>query len=189
MLKATFAMSAALLLASSAFAEVKQDHGSIVIQGGALDCTGAVALTCGDVGAGQIGLGGAVGLYGCTTLQYGLCSEAVYEICVGATDNLTVTVNYTHNGTNNDLDAFLLGSCNEADCLDSSTGVSGVEVLGPQAVAPGTYYVVVDGWNSTGGIGRCADGTHTVSVACASPCTPISVEPTTWGEVKGLYNE
>jgi hypothetical protein len=188
MMKATIALGAALLLASSAFAEVKQDSGPIVIQGGALDCTGAASLTCGDVGNGQIGLGGAVGTYGCTTLTYGLCGESVYEICVGATDNLTVTVTYAHNGTNNDLDAFLLGSCNEADCLDSSTGTSGTETLGPQAVTAGTYSVVVDGWNSSGGIGRCADGTHTVSVSCSSPCTPVSVEPTTWGSVKGLYS-
>jgi hypothetical protein len=181
MMKATIALGAALLLASSAFADVKQDSGPIVIQGGLLDCTGAASLTCGDVATGTLGAA-VVGTYGCTTLSYSACGETAYAICVGADDTLTVTMTYAHSATN-DLDAFLLGSCNEADCLDSATGTTGTEVLGPQAVTAGTYYVVVDGWSA-----RCDNGAHTVSVACSSPCTPVSVEEATWGSVKGLYS-
>jgi hypothetical protein len=174
------------LAAAPAFAEVKQDSHSTVL-GAVLDCTDAQQGTCGDVLLGTVGNqpGGPLE-YGCTTLDYDLCDEVVYEFCVGADDDVTITMNYAHSATN-DLDMFLLGSCDAVDCLDSSTGTSGVETVGGLLTA-GTYYVVVDGW-TTSGAGRCDNGGHDVTFTCSSPCTPVSVEQTTWGEVKGLYAE
>ena len=186
MKKATILFIALCLVAAPAFSEVKEDTRSAVL-GVALDCTDAQLGTCGDVLLGVVGNapGGPIE-YGCSTLDYDACTEVVYELCVGADDDVTVTMNYAHTGTN-DLDLFLLGSCDAADCLDSSTGTSGVETVGG-ALTAGTYYVVVDGWTS-GGVGNCDDGGHDVSFECSSPCTPVSVEETTWGEVKGLYAE
>ncbi len=187
MMKSTIACCAVLLLASAAFADGKQDTGPSVITGGLLDCTGATPLTCGEAAGGTVSAGGVVTTYGCTTLSYSGCQEAVYEICLGGNDNLTVTMTYTHS-TTNDLDAFLLGSCNEANCLDSSLATNGTEVVELLGAAAGTYYVVIDGWNSGTG-GRCNGTGHTVTVTCSSPCTPVSIEQTTWGDVKGLYKE
>jgi len=185
MKKATILFVALCLVAAPAFSEVKEDTRSAVL-GVALDCTDAQQATCSDVLVGTVGnVPGGPLEYGCTTLDYDLCDEAVYELCVGSDDTVMITMNYVQSATN-DLDLFLLGSCDAADCLDSSTGTSGVETV-TAALTAGTYYVVVDGWTST--TGRCDDGGHNVAFECSSPCTPVSIEETTWGEVKGLYAE
>ncbi|MEZ5065102.1 MAG: hypothetical protein R3B81_10230 [bacterium] len=185
MKKATILVAACALVALPAFAEQKVDQGSPVVLG-SLDCAGATAGTCGDVLTGVVGNtpGGPLE-YGCTTLDYDLCAETIYEICVGADDVLSVDMTYNHVSGATDLDLFLLGSCDATDCLDSSTGTSGLENVSANVTA-GTYYVVVDGW-TTGGVGRCVDGSHTVTVSCSSPCTPVSVDEQSWGSVKALH--
>ena len=184
MKKATILVALVTMLAMPAYA-AKVDAPSTIL-GVNIDCTGAQSATCGDVLIGTVGTtpGGPIE-YGCSTLDYDGCTEAVYEICVAADDQLSVEMTYAHDGSLNDLDLFLLGSCDAADCLDSSTGTSGVETVGA-AVTAGTYYAVVDGW-SVSGAGRCDGSGHTVTVTCGSPCTPVSVDETSWGEVKGLY--
>jgi hypothetical protein len=175
---------ACLLVASVAVAEEKVDNGGTpVILGTNLDCAGATPLTCGEVGSGANGTGGSVVNYGCTTLSYDGASEVVYEICVAADTFLQVDMNYTHTSGANDLDLFLLGSCSESDCIDYEAGVDGTEHVEANVTA-GTYYVVVDGWNGL------ADGSpHTVSVTCDAPCDPVSVDASSWGSVKALYNK
>ena len=105
-------------LASSAYA-AKVDAPSAIL-GTNVDCTGAQSATCGDVLIGTVGTtpGGPIE-YGCSTLDYDGCTEAVYEICVAADDQLSVEMTYAHDGSLNDLDLFLLGSCDAVDCLDS----------------------------------------------------------------------
>lgn len=184
MKKATILVAALTMLALPAFAENKVDAPAVIL-GTALDCTGAQSGTCGDVLIGTVGnMAGGPIEYGCSTLDYDGCAEAVYEICVAADDQLTVEMTYAHTATN-DIDLFLLGSCDAADCIASSTLTSGTETVS-EAVTAGTYYAVVDGW-TVSGAGRCDDGGHTVTISCGSPCTPVSVEETTWGEVKDLY--
>ncbi len=175
---------ACVLIAGTAFAAPeKVDEGPHTILGRAVDCSGATAMTCAETADGHVdATGGSVDTYGCTSLLYDGSTEAVYEICVAADTFLSVDMMYAHSAAN-DLDLFLLGSCDEADCLVSSTGTSGAENVSA-AVTAGTYYVVVDGWDGL------ADGsTHTVSVTCDAPCDPVSVDDTSWGDVKALYHE
>jgi hypothetical protein len=188
MKKATILIVAISLIALPALAEEKVDEGSVIL-GSTLDCTDAQTGTCGDILLGVVGNqpGGPLE-YGCSTLDYDQCDEVVYEICLAADDNLTLVMNYNHVSGETDLDMFLLGSCDEADCIDSATGTSGVETIGPVALTAGTYYVVVDGW-TTSGVGRCVDGSHDLAVECSSPCGPVSVEETSWGQIKGSYKE
>jgi hypothetical protein len=88
---------------------------------------------------------------------------------------------YNHTATN-DLDLFLLGSCEENDCLEASLGTSGNESV--SAILPaGTYWVVVDGWS-----GRCdGTGVHDLAVICDAPCT-VSTEAHTWTDIKRRYD-
>ena len=173
---------AAILIAVAAQAAEKPHVDPLLIAGGALDCTGATSMTCGDVVNGVGGAGGNVdNTYGCTGLSYAGCQEVVYEVCIASTGDLIVDMTYAHDSSTQDLDLFLLGSCNEADCLDSSTGTSGVEQVSA-VVAAGTYYVVVDGWG-----GRCDGSGHTVSVTCDAPCTPVPVDAETWSKIKADY--
>ena len=170
---------ACLGLASGALADERKSQMDVPPEvptlGGALDCTGALIVDCGATATGTCGPGGNVdNTYGCTTLSYLGCEEVVYEICVGGDTDLIVDMTYTHSDAN-DLDLFLLGSCDEIDCLDSSTGTSGAEQV-VAAVGAGTYYAVVDGWNSGGG--RCDGSGHVVTVSCDEPCL-VSVEPKT----------
>ena len=171
----------AVALVGAAHAE-KVDPGPVdPVTLGLLDCDGAIPLTCGETATvADPAFGGNVALYSCTGLNYGQCGEVVYEICLGAEGNLQVDMTYNHT-TDNDLDLFLLGSCEEADCLSASTGVSGVESVSAN-LAAGTYYVVVDGWND-----NCIGGSqHVISVICDAPCT-VSSESSTWSEIKRHY--
>ena len=100
MKKATILFVALCLIAVPAFSEVKEDAHSTVL-GAALDCTNAQAGTCGDVLLGVVGNapGGPLE-YGCSGLDYDQCDEAVYELCVGADDTVTITANYVNSATN-----------------------------------------------------------------------------------------
>jgi hypothetical protein len=175
----------ALLLvvpAASADLQVKSDPGPAEPSGRALGCDGAPRITCGEILMGTSDGPSAVAQYGCSGLDYSACGESVYELCVGSDDDVTVTMTYQHDGSANDLDLFLLSDCDENLCLDASLGTSGLETIGPLALTAGTYYVVVDGWNAL-----CNGSGHTLSVTCDAPCETVSVDPSTWGEVKGLY--
>lgn len=175
---------AALALASSvALAGPKQDghQGPTGAGEGVLDCSGAVALSCGDGAVGSIAGGGTVASYACTGLSYDGAEEAVYEVCVGGDGEVTVDVLYAHDDASNDLDLFLLGSCDPSDCIDASLDVSGVESV--TAFLPaGTYYAVVDGWE---GLANGSD--HEISVSCDSPCATPTLERT-WGAIKSVYS-
>lgn len=147
--------------------------------GGLLDCSGAVSVTCGDSSTNSAGPGvGNVDNYGCSGLLYNNAEEFVYELCVGATGVVDLTMTYTHNSTTNDLDLWLLGSCDENDCLLGSTATSGTENINTN-LAAGTYYVVVDGWG-----GRQDGSAHTLTVTCDTPCGPTPTFNTTWGQIK-----
>ncbi len=183
MKKIAISLAAVAVIATGAFAGPKEDahQGPTGIGEGALDCTGATYLTCGDFAVGSIGAGGSVAAYGCTGLSYDLAEEAVYEICTGADGDLDVVSTYLH-GTYNDLDLFVLGSCDPADCLGGSLGTDGFEQVVVNVPA-GTYYAVVDGWNGL------ADGSdHDVSVSCAQACDVSPTIESSWGAVKSVYS-
>jgi len=180
MKRIAMSLAALALAASAASADKVSENLPGEFGEGVLDCSSAVLLTCGGAGSGTNGPGGTVALYGCTTLDYDGISEFVYEICVGGPGDLTVDMTYAHSSYN-DLDLFVLGSCDPSDCLDFDAATSGFETVTIPGAGAGTYYAVVDGW-----AGR-ADGTpHDLTVRCSAPCnTPV--EETTWGAVKSIY--
>jgi len=111
---------------------------------GLLDCTGAVELFCGDVDVAGDNTGdNVITNYGCTTLGYAGNGETVFFFTLASEQSVTI---FMHDFTP-DLDLFLLGSCDEEDCLAYSAGVSDETVSA--CLAAGTYYVVVDGYGST----------------------------------------
>lgn len=172
-----------LLLTFGAAHATKIDPGPRDTQtDGLLDCNGASAITCGEIQTNIVPDGpGNVDLYGCTGLSYDGSAEFVYELCVGGNGgNVSLVMTYDHN-TNNDLDLFLLGSCEEADCIDSSLATSGIEEIAANVPA-GTYYVVVDGWG-----GRSDNSPHVLSVECDEPCGATPVDASTWGQIKSLH--
>jgi len=173
-----------LLVAPAALADVqvKSDPGPVEVSGRAIDCAGATEVTCDDVVAGVSDGPSVVASYSCTGLLYDQCGESVYELCVASDDEVTLQMTYEHGNDVNDLDLFLLSDCDENSCLDASLDSSGFESIGPLALTAGTYYVVVDGWN-----GWCDGSGHTLIVTCDAPCETVAVDPSTWGEVKGLY--
>jgi len=182
MKRVVISLVALAVMASAASADKLSENNSGTSAEGVLDCSGARAVTCGAVVSGVNGPGGTVALYGCTTLGYDGWSEVVYEICVSGDGNgdLTVDLEYPH-ADYNDLDLFVLGSCDPADCLGYDAGTSGYERVTIPA-APGIYYAVVDGWEEAG-----ADGSpHHLSILCASGCVS-PVEKTTWGALKSVY--
>jgi hypothetical protein len=170
-----------LVLATAAFA-AKEDPGPMDVDArGLLDCTDAPSLSCGQtMNMADPSFGGTVEFYSCTGLNYGQCGEVVYEVCIGAEGTLQIDMTYNHTA-DNDLDLFLLGSCEENDCIEASLGTSGLESVSAELPA-GTYYVVVDGWNDN------CDGTgsHDLAVICDVPCT-VSGEATSWTNLKSLY--
>jgi hypothetical protein len=124
-----------------------------------LDCSNATPVTCGDsFDDTNVGAPNNVQSYSCVgwTESGG---EVVYALNLVHTTNLTVSLS----NMSADFDAFLLGSCDENDCLeygDSSFGYT---------LDPGSYYIVVDGYSG-------ATGTYTLTIDCEEllpPCCPF----------------
>jgi len=116
-----------------------------------LNCTNAINLTCGQTYSGTT-VGGAsnVTTYSCQTWSES-GPEKVHKITTTATGTLTATLS---NLGSNDLDVFILSSCNENACVASG------DLTASYANAPaGTYYIVVDGYSG-------ASGTYTLNVTC-----------------------
>ena len=149
-----------------------------------LDCSGATPIECGPYTYGGGTGPGNVTSYGCGLWIYALSEEIVYEITSTAMTTFTVTMNYSHtvidNIEVNDLDLFLLGSCDENDCLDFSVDVTGLETVHGVNLPAGTYYVVVDNFSGQG------DGTgHTLTIDSTN-CA-VAAELVNWGEVKSKF--
>ena len=126
----------ALCLISS-FAVAKEPTKPVMGSRGLLDCSGAVAIQCGaTVAVDNTNAPNNVETYGCVgwTESGG---EVVFTLDIAVTTELTVTLS---NGTC-DFDAFILASCEEADCVNY------VDTTRTFTVEPGTYYIVVDGYN------------------------------------------
>ena len=150
-----------------------------------LDCSGATPIECGQTYTYGGGTGpGNVTSYGCGLWDYNFTEEIVYEITTTAMTTFTVTMNYSHTVIDgievNDLDLFLLGSCDENDCLDFSVDVTGLETVDGVDLPAGTYYVVVDDFSGQG------DGTgHTLTID--SPNCAVAAERVNWGVVKSKF--
>jgi hypothetical protein len=120
---------------------------------GDLACGSAISLFCGTPFNGN----NTSGSY--NIAQYPGCvswnesgPEVVHTIDVYNEGVLTATLS----NMSTDLDLFLFGNCDKTNCLTfGNTYVS-------YTVSPGTYYIVVDGFNG-------ATGPYTLTVSCPPP--------------------
>ncbi|MCB0539731.1 MAG: N-acetylmuramoyl-L-alanine amidase, partial [Bacteroidetes bacterium] len=122
-----------------------------------LDCSSAVALSCGVSYSGSASSASSnVGTYGCNNwTETG--PERVHTITPTTSGTITATIsNFT-----GDLDVYILGSCDASDCLGT---VSSSSATYNNAVAGHTYYVVVDADDGSGSaynlIVNCANEQH-----------------------------
>ncbi len=131
---------------------------------GNLDCTSARTITCGETVSGDNSNGvNNVDHYSCSGwTESG--PEEVWVLNLPGPDCWIVSVDIDPSGC--DLDVFFLASCDEADCIDY--GDSGFVT---ECLLPGTYYIVVDGYNG-------AECSYTLNVECETcecpeiPCCP-----------------
>jgi hypothetical protein len=129
-----------------------------------LDCSDAIPIYCGVPVTGNTYTNpNNVEYYSCVGWQEA-GGEVVYELVLDDCYILTMTLsNYT-----GDPDVFLLGSCDENDCIEYAHISVTTECLDP-----GTYYVVVDGYYSS------PDCDYTLTIDCVEcdcpvpPCCPF----------------
>lgn len=164
----TIALVLTLLVTVTAFAG---DNSKLTVpvpmERGNLICDNAIPITCGQTVSGNnTGLASNVLNYACTTWNEG-GGEIVYALTLEAPDCYTVTATLAN--MSSDLDVFILGSCDEADCITHGD----VTAISP-CLEPGTYYVVVDAYGSAP-----TGGTFDLTVTCATcdcpvePCCPF----------------
>jgi hypothetical protein len=124
-------------------------------------CAGAIPLTSGVPYSGTtVGAPSNVSTYGCSSWNES-GPERFHVITTTVTGNITATLsNHTV-----DLDVFILSACNASSCL-AYDNTSATYSNAP----PGTYYVVVDGYNGV-------SGSYTLTVA--GP--PVAANPDTVG--------
>jgi len=103
----------------------------------ALDCSGAQDIACNSiVQSSTVGLPNNVTTYSCVGWNES-GGEEVWRLVLTERRNIVATL--TTNGC--DLDVFLLTACDATTCIKyGSTGFTMI-------VDPGTYYIVVDGYN------------------------------------------
>jgi len=122
---------------------------------GLLDCSNAIAIQCGEVIEGDNTTSpNNVELYSCVGWNES-GGEDVYEIILDDYYLLNIVIT----DLEADLNVFLLTDCDEATCTAyGSTTISG-------EFNPGTYYIVVDGYNG-------AASPYTLTVDCEIPPDP-----------------
>ncbi|MBK9016272.1 MAG: PPC domain-containing protein [Saprospiraceae bacterium] len=132
------------------------------IVNGALNCTGAPAITCGQTQMGNTATGSdQVIQYGCAP-AYMSGKEKVFVFSTPVQKVVQVKLS----GLSADLDLFVLDQCDPNDCFKSSNK-SGTEEEGVvfTATAGKTYYIVVDGYFDQ-------EGSFSLSTTCFDPCPP-----------------
>jgi hypothetical protein len=134
-----------------------------------LVCTNATPIFCNQPLLGQSNNSAPnnVSLYCESSTPFGSgtgCTgrERVYLFQVNQTQ--PVSINLTGIDANEDFDLYLLNGCNKNNCIGSSTQTAGVNEQISATLAPGTYYIVVDGWRQT-------EGFYNLSVTCCGTPT------------------
>jgi hypothetical protein len=102
--------------------------------------------------------------------------ETIYAFTLAAGTNYTVAAQISNMAV--DLDVFLLGDCAAAQCLASDSYGNDIATAGN--VAPGTYYVAVDGYQGVAG-SYTLDLTCTPAEGCDHPLTGVTLSGPTSG--------
>jgi len=126
----------AVVVANERTKEKKEQTKNVASSSGYLDCSSATVIGCNSTLYGEETSGWPnVDYYSCVFwTETG--GERVYELTVEAYTRIIVSLEPIQG----DPDVFLLGSCDEADCL--AVGEDGLTYL---AIEGGVYYIVVDG--------------------------------------------
>ena len=148
-----------LLVVSVASAEKKLYVDPVPGGTRALDCSLVVPVECGDVITNSnIGLPNNVDFYSCSGWNEA-GGEAIHQLTIP--EGVCLEVTATISDMSADLDVFILGSCDENDCLAYGNTVAATSCL-----EPGTYYIVVDGYNG-------AESDFTLTVDCVDCACPV----------------
>lgn len=111
-----------------------------------VDIGNATPIACGQAMAGSTaGAANNVSVYACVPWWPETGPERVFALTVGVTSDVDALLN----GLASDLDLFLLTSSSPASCI-----AYGDNALRASALAAGTYYLVVDGFDGAAGAFR-----------------------------------
>ena len=124
----------------------------------AIDIGNATPIACGQtIGGTTTGAANNVSVYGCAPWLPQTGPERVFSLSINAATDVDALLS----GMSSDLDLFLLTGASPASCIAFGDNAISVPGLGP-----GTYYLVVDGFNG-------AAGPFRLDVWC-----PLAVTPT-----------
>lgn len=138
-------------------------------------CPSIPEITCGTTnGSLPDALPGNVQRYGCGAATVG-ANEQVYSFVVAEPSVVNATVTA---GTARNLRLYLLGSCNETNCIRGGTALTTGDVL----LAPGRYYVVVDA------AAIVDEGTFTLDLSCTPLARSITCGDVVTDDNSGLVN-
>jgi len=139
---------------------------------GQLTCDDVLPISCGDsIASGPPALRPAInGLKYCNADGY-TAAERVFALDLDRPLDLEASIS---GFGARQLDLFLLGSCNQDDCL-----AGGADTLNFAAIHAGTYYLVVDGLDPAD------EGPFNISVTCTDPYLPIGCGEALAGTTRG----
>ena len=129
---------------------------------GYLYCGDAIPLVCGQPYNGNNIYGDDnVSLYGCGNVLNveNNGPEMVHYFSVTQAGQVTINLS----GLTNNLELFLLSSCDRGNCLNYSQNAGNASESITAFLQPGQYYVVVDGYNG-------ATSPYSLTVNCSSGC-------------------
>ena len=130
---------------------------------GYLDCTEAQSLTCGEAFSYNNMYGNDdVSLYGCDGNIYNVENNGP-EVVHHFTNTEAGIVTIILEDLDENLELFLLRDCDRGECMEYSQNSGTSDEIITAFLEPGTYYVVVDGYN-----GAVSD--YTLTVDCTSDC-------------------
>ena len=149
---------------------------------GDLDCNDAIQLSCGQAFSYNNTHGSDnVSLYGCgNTLNVeNNGNEVVHTFTI--TESGQVDISLTNLNAN--LELFLLGDCDRGDCVKYSSQPGNSNEYISTHLQPGTYFVVVDGYNG-------ATSNYQLLVNCPSTCNlevDVTANGTNCGQSNGSF--
>jgi len=142
-----------------------------------LDCSDApVTTSCSVTMTAAFPPVGSVETYGCPVGPPLDRGEVVWQVSLSEPKELSVVAAYFIPTPAKFIGVFVLGTCDEANCLAASVSNEVAEVR--VCLTPGDYYVVLDGSSST--------DIFQASFSCVD-CAPTAVDGFSWGRVKSLY--
>lgn len=122
------------------------------------DCSTPLSLVCGiPLNGNTTNASNNFEIYSCNTQTYS-GNENIHEIVLNDTTDIDVSLS---NLNGEDLNLFLLSSCDTSSCIaNADTSLSANNLL------PGTYYLVVDGTDTN------QFGTYTLNLSCTPSSNP-----------------